>query len=157
MKKLRTVCVISAALFLAAGCGRMAQQEPTNVQENYTEKLSVGPNELRVQVVRTRDDMRKGLSGREPLREDEGMLFDYGPEAEERPAFWMPDMKFDIDIIWIKDEKIVGITRNVPAPRSKADPLPYYYPPSPVDQTLEVLSGWSERHKVKVGDAVRLK
>jgi uncharacterized membrane protein (UPF0127 family) len=103
------------------------------------------------------------------------MLFDFGKVASS-PGFWMPDMKFNLDFIWIEQNpstgsgQIVGITPNVPAPignwklsreagsgsAGKIENLPIYYPPSPVNWVVEVNSGWCQKYKIKTGDEVRL-
>ncbi len=106
--------------------------------------------------------MEQGLSGKTKMADNEGMLFDFG-NKEGTPGFWMKDMKFNLDFIWIDQNKIVGITANVPAPvddnglKIRDNDLPTYYPPSVVNQVLEVNSGWTEKNKIKTGDEVRLK
>jgi uncharacterized membrane protein (UPF0127 family) len=160
MKKLLLFLLISLA---ALSCQRLPM-----VHDNtpYTHKLQVNNKILMVEVVKDDSAIAKGLSGREKLGADEGMLFDYGNSTSVVPGFWMPDMKFDLDLIWIKNKKIIAITPNVPcpqspsapacgrqaAPKSANDNLPLYYPPSPVDQVLEVNAGWSEKNNIKVGD-----
>ena len=102
--------------------------------------------------------MEQGLSGRPRLTNSQGMLFNFGTSTT--PGFWMKDMNFDLDFIWIRDGKIIGITPNVPAPAQdkKFDTasLPTYYPPSAVNQVLEVNAGWAEKNNVTVGDAALL-
>lgn len=105
--------------------------------------------------------METGLSGRQTLGKNEGMLFDFKTPKNDL-FFWMKDMLFDIDIIWIADKKIIGITPNIPSPEKdkgleiKDLRLPAYSPPSDVDQVLEVNAGWSEKNKIKIGDEVKL-
>jgi uncharacterized membrane protein (UPF0127 family) len=87
------------------------------------------------------------------------MLFDFGDNAEVRPGFWMPDMNFNLDFIWIDQNQVVGITPNVPKPSSPdaaTSTLPIYYPPSPVNWVVEVNAGWAEANKIKTGDEVKL-
>jgi hypothetical protein len=63
--------------------------------------------EARSDVAKTR-----GLSGREALAEDRGMLFVFDSEA--KPCMWMKDMNFPIDIIWLdRAGKTVEIEENV--------------------------------------------
>jgi uncharacterized membrane protein (UPF0127 family) len=85
------------------------------------------------------------------------MLFDFGSETEAMPRFWMKDMRFDLDIVWIKDNKIIGIAKNIPKPAAGTadEKLPTYSPPSPIDQVLEVNAGWTDKYKIKTGDEVR--
>ena len=72
------------------------------------------------------------------------------------PTFWMKDMRIAIDIIWIKNSKIIQIDKNVdpPAPNTPDNKLKLYSPKSAVDYVLEVNSGYSDLHNIKVGDAI---
>lgn len=120
---------------------------------NYDHTISVDGKNLLVEIVNTDDSRSKGLSGRSSLTEEQGMLFDFTNSEFRRPGFWMKDMKFDIDIIWINNNEIVGITDNVPATYNNVN-LPSYYPPSDITHVLEVNSDWAERNNVNVGDKV---
>lgn len=123
----------------------------------YSTPLAVGEKKIFVEIVNTQEQMELGLSGRQKLTDEQGMLFDFGTPAPR--SFWMKDMKFDIDIIWIQNKKIVGITANVPAPANCPSPhgncyLPIYASPSASDMVLEVNAGWGERHNIKAGDKI---
>lgn len=93
----------------------------------------------------------QGLSGRKSLKDDQGMLFIF--ETLGIYKFWMKDMNFPIDIIWFDgNQKIVHIEKNV---------LPESYPKlfGPDEETkyvLEVVSGFSVKNDLKVGDTFRL-
>lgn len=96
----------------------------------------------------------KGLSSREFLKEDEGMLFLFNSEGNY--GFWMKDMLFPIDIIWIKNNKIVDITENVaPEPQKSIFNLTVYYPQSSVDKVLEINAGLAKKYNFKIGDEIR--
>lgn len=96
---------------------------------------------LTVEVVNTPTSITQGLSGRKELATD-GMLFVL-PEPIEA-SFWMKDMYFPIDIIWIADEKVVGIERNVqpPTPGTPTEELELFTAPEPVEMVLETNPGW---------------
>jgi uncharacterized membrane protein (UPF0127 family) len=121
-------------------------------QNFYNQVIFVGNKKLNVQIVTSNSDMQKGLSGRNKLTDHEGMLFDF--KKLTRPTFWMKDMNFDLDLIWIQNKKIIGITADVPAPKSLSGSLPTYSPPEEVDMVLEVNAGWSKANKIKIGDVV---
>lgn len=104
-----------------------------------------------VEVVRTQAEVEKGLSGRASLDAESGMLFVFAKPDYYR--FWMPDMNFPIDIIWIKDDRIVEISPNV---SNKFDPKnpKFYTPPQPADRVLEVNAGFAKNKNIKVNDVV---
>jgi len=111
--------------------------------------VKIGEEMIKIDLARTQAEQEKGLSGREALRENEGMLFIF-PKSQ-RNYFWMKDMNFPIDIIWIdKDFKIIFIKKN-----AEPSSYPNSFGPS-VDNryVLEVLAGFSEKNNLKIGDRV---
>lgn len=87
------------------------------------------------------------------MQNNEGMLFLFNPPGE--PAFWMKDMLFPIDIVWIKNNAVVAISEQLPTPGAKQDSeLPLYIPPTTIDAALEVNAGLTKLYNVHVGDVV---
>ncbi len=132
------------------------------VLENLIRKLLALPEkkiaefgdvELTVEISKTADQIEKGLSGRARLGETSGMLFVFSPP--EIPAFWMKDMRFDLDLIWIKDGVVVEITPQVK--KEGMSPRTIYRPSIPVDMVLEVNAGFSEKYGINPGDRITLK
>jgi len=118
--------------------------------------MSVKGISLTVEVARTADEKARGLSGRRGLAEGAGMLFVF--DEPLTPSFWMPEMQFDLDIIWIRDDAIVDISARVPHPNpgTPLAQLPTYSPRAPVTHVLEMPAGWVEQHRVAAGDKVIL-
>ena len=67
----------------------------------------------------------------------------------------MKSMRFDIDIVWVSSNKVVGVTSNVPYPAPGTTYFPTYQPPQAVDVVLEVPAGWATRNGISVGDIVK--
>lgn len=101
-------------------------------------------------VADTDKDRSLGLGGRQSLMANEGLLFVF--PYLSRHTFWMKDMNFDLDFIWIANEKIVDITEKV----SHLNQTQLYSPQSVVDWVLEVNAGFVKRHQVVIGDQVKL-
>jgi len=107
-------------------------------------------------VVRDPDDQAQGLAGRDRLAANEGMAFLF--DEEDRHGFWMKGMTFPIDIIWIRDNAIVGVDEYVfPEPDATDENRIVYLPPEPVDSVLEVAAGRAQSLRVEVGDPVRMR
>lgn len=159
----KLLIALFASLLLFAGCGGPTFTQPTRpdvknsltVAENYSRPLQVGSQTILVEVADTDASRSQGLSGRAELIGGRGMLFDFTNTNITRPGFWMKDMNFDLDLVWINNGKVIGITPNVPAPTDSAS-LPTYSPPADITQVLEVPSGWCERVNVKIGDEVKI-
>lgn len=115
--------------------------------------IKIGINELSVETVSTPDEIQLGLSGRKEIGSD-GMLFVINPPRQI--SFWMKDMFFPIDIIWISDSKISGIEKNVPMPPADItdDKLHLYNSPSPVDYVLELPAGSASKLKIDLSSQI---
>ncbi len=93
----------------------------------------------------TTQEYAKGLSGRDSIAPDHGMWFAFDPPKQ--PTFWMKEMRFPIDIIWIADKKVVGLNENIPVD----DGVSLYTPAEPVDAALEITAGSSSQCNMKQG------
>ncbi|MCX6706084.1 MAG: DUF192 domain-containing protein [Candidatus Woesebacteria bacterium] len=120
-----------------------------------TKTVKIGDTKVTAEIAQTDTERQKGLSGRSSLDKDTGMLFVIG-NNKATPTFWMKDMKIAIDIIWIKDGKIIQIDKDIepPAVGTPDKNLKLYSPKTAVDYVLEVNSGYSDLHNIKVGDAI---
>ncbi|MDD5749201.1 MAG: DUF192 domain-containing protein [Patescibacteria group bacterium] len=98
-----------------------------------------------------------GLSGRPALAPDQAMLFVF-PDYQVR-SFWMKDMNFAIDILWLADNQVVGFAKNIqpPAQGTNEDDLERYVSPVPVNLVLEVVAGTIDRLNIEKGDIINLK
>lgn len=118
-----------------------------------TAAVKIAGQEIAVEVARSPKAWQKGLSGRRDLAEGRGMLFVF-PDSSRR-GFWMKDMNFPLDIIWIEKGAVVDVAPRVP-PASEANP-PVFYPRLPANMVLEVKAGFSEKYGVKIGERVELR
>jgi hypothetical protein len=117
-------------------------------------KVIINNFELRVYLAVTNDQQVNGLSVKDHLNENEGMLFVY--EQPTRQAFWMKDMKFPIDIIWLDSNgTVVHIEHNLqPCIMTFAFICPSYIPDNDSHYVLETVAGFSKKHGIKVGTNV---
>ena len=120
----------------------------TNTSQTY-KKIQVKDIDLSVRVADDNNERKIGLSQTISLPDSEGMLFVFDQE-NQIPIFWMKDMAFPIDMIWISDYKVVDITAS--APVETTSKLPTYSPRSLVNMVLEVPAGWAQENGITVGD-----
>lgn len=105
---------------------------------------------LNAEVADTREKRSQGLMFRKRLAPDEGMLFIF--EEEEKHSFWMKNMNFSLDIIWIgRDKRIVDIKTGLEPCRRHCQG---YASVRKAVYVLEVNSGFVDRHQVKIGQQV---
>jgi len=106
-----------------------------------------------VEVVSKLDDMERGLMYRTSLGADNGMLFAFSAEAKQQ--FWMKNMHFNLDMLWIDaNKKIVYIGHDIPACTN--DPCPIYAPEVMAQYVLELNTGYTNAHQWKLGDILSL-
>jgi uncharacterized membrane protein (UPF0127 family) len=112
--------------------------------------VEIGSAKVFVDIANTIETQELGLGGRSGIAGDEGMLFVF--PRPDKYSFWMKDMLFPIDIIWLNNDlKIVYIKKN-------ASPMSYpesYAPQENSRYVLEVSAGFAEKNNVKVGDMAK--
>lgn len=115
--------------------------------------LRVGSADYLVEIADTPEEQKMGLGGRKNLPKNQGLLFIFG--QKDFYLFWMQNMKFPLDLIWIDDETVVEITKNVPVPAG-SQKITTYQPTVPVNKVLEINAGEADRQKIGVEDKVVL-
>ncbi len=131
-----------------------------NKKEGKVQSVKINNQEIKVEIADTPALREQGLSGHKPLADNEGMLFVF--DHAEKYNFWMKDMLFPIDIIWLaprslgeagidSDFKIVDITKNV-----SPDTYPKTFAPIlPAQYVLEVSAGLADKYSWQIGDQVK--
>tara|TARA_B100000315_G_scaffold175453_1_gene163973 strand:- start:1946 stop:2329 length:384 start_codon:yes stop_codon:yes gene_type:complete len=115
----------------------------------------VGTAAFEVEPAITSAQRAQGLSGRPKLAPGSGMLFIF--EREGKYSFWMIDMRFALDMVWIGAEcTVVDITFNAPppAPDQAPDQLPRFAPGAPARYVLEINAGEADSAGIRPGDPV---
>jgi len=111
--------------------GNKNYKKTSNISESITETafLVTETGKIALEIADTESKRIRGLSGRERLADGVGMLFIFPISGIY--SFWMKDMNFPIDIIWLDETfKIVHIEANVEPntfPKSFAPTLPSRY------------------------------
>ncbi|MFM2383439.1 MAG: hypothetical protein RIQ72_11 [Candidatus Parcubacteria bacterium] len=143
---------ISAAQRILDLQGKSAKEKAIALYDTYpTSTLSIIEKNfaIEVQLADSVDLHALGLSGRDGLSKKSGLLFVFNQDAYY--PFWMKDMSFAIDMIWINaDKKIVHIEHAV-----QPDTYPQSFDsPELARYVLEVASGMAKEFKLEKGDSV---
>ena len=120
--------------------------------------VAIGDATYSVDLAILPEERQQGLSGREHLPQDAGMLFVF--EDEQVRYFWMKEMRFPLDIIWIDAQcRLVEVAADVPTPPPDAAnyEIPRVQSPSPARYVLEVNAGEAARNGLQPGDAVEFR
>ncbi len=145
MNKFLIVLTILAVFLIGLGIWQSLKKYPFVRINNY---------EFKLQIAKTAKEQEIGLSKYEDLSKNLGMIFPF--ERPDYYSFWMKQMKFPIDIIYIKDGKIVTIYKNVKPPKSGNESLLIYKPKEPANMVLEINAGLSDKYKFKEGDKISI-
>ncbi|MCH8987641.1 MAG: DUF192 domain-containing protein [Chloroflexi bacterium] len=114
--------------------------------------------DIAVELAESPEERIKGLSGRASLDAGTGMLFVF--EKAERLRFWMREMEFPLDIVWISAGcRVVDVSENVPVPEpgTTLNDLPRYSPDAPAKYVLEINGGEAAALGLAVGDRVEFR
>ena len=138
----------------------------TNINTAAQSKLRIidglsAPNEpnikaeINIEIADTPEKSQRGLGFRDSLPLDSGMVFVL---RTPRPVFWMKEMRFPLDFIWIKDGVVTDTHRDVPnPPQSMSDnDLPRYSPNQDSSHMLEVNAGFISSKNIQIGDRIEI-
>ena len=102
------------------------------------------------EVVKNFIRQAQGLSGTNELNKFDCMIFVYN-DSKNR-TFWMRDMNYPIDIIFIENNEIVDVRENLEKP--KKDNIPQYTSKKPADTVIELKKGVINEFNIKIGDKI---
>ena len=111
-------------------------------------------DEIPVEVADTLKKRSLGLGKRTSLKKGWGMLFVF--EKRKPHRFWMKDMQFPLDIIWLDNHRIVHIIHKAQPVNSKVEPE-VMTSPVPVNFVLEIAAGRAVKLRLKTGQRMNFK
>jgi hypothetical protein len=122
-----------------------------NKIENGTKNLLIASTTISIEIASSSVQMMKGLSGRMSLEDGKGMLFIFNDLGNH--GFWMKEMYFPIDIIFIDENfEVVGIKKSL-----LTSTYPEIFGEEFVSKyVLEVPAGFVDKNQIKVGDRANL-
>lgn len=121
------------------------------VQSYSTTTIRVPRGSILAQIANDPTKRELGLSGRTSLPSGSGLLFIFPTPGKY--GFWMKDMNFPIDIIWIRpDRTVAGVARDI-SPSTFPE---LFYPPSDIQFVLELNAGKSDFLGVATGTVINL-
>lgn len=116
-------------------------------------QVQVANQVIQLEVAQTPEQQAMGLMYRKELAANRGMLFPFNPA---RPVgFWMKNCLISLDMVFLRNGKIVGISNQ--APPCVTEPCPIYSPGQSVDQVIELRGGRAAELGLKVGDRLPVK
>jgi uncharacterized membrane protein (UPF0127 family) len=118
----------------------------------YTEtELNLHVHNLMLYIADNDKTREQGLSEIKKLKDNEGMIFIFN--KPDYYAFWMKDMNFPLDFIYLNNNKVVDIKENI-SPQTYPQA---FEPVNPSDKIIEVNVGTVQKLSIKKGDIIQLR
>ncbi|MDQ3848534.1 MAG: DUF192 domain-containing protein [Thermoproteota archaeon] len=132
----------------------ISPSEATSPADNGFRQANVTVNGLTLiaDIPSTNEQMTKGLAVKDRLAENQAMLFVFENEAEH--TFWMKDMKFPIDIIWMDTNKTVIHIENNLQPCSTILLCATYKANGNSLYVLETVGGFAQKYGITKGSHI---
>ncbi len=142
------VAILASVFLWSAGGNRIKDEAPYYIKDalKQTATVTIDGVNIEAEVARTPAARAKGLSGRAYLAPGRGMLFVFDQPGEY--TFSMADMAISLDIIWIHEGMITGLTERAQPGAQTIDPA------APATYVLEVSAGTAADHGWQIGDEV---
>ena len=157
----RSFFLMLVSLTLFTSCAKQsADKTPfaSFVRSTAQKKIDVlvGGKPFQIELAKSTQEQRIGLSKFNELAPDAGMLFIYEMPIHHR--FWMKGMHFPIDILWISGNTIVEITSDVPMAEAHLplSQLKQYSSTDAVDFVLELNAGTTQKMGIRIGDTLSI-
>lgn len=125
-----------------------------NYPDKKTPQVAINNHIFNLEIAKTEKEREIGLAKYKNIPQNFGMLFLF--EKPDYYSFWMKNMKFPIDIIFIRNNKIVTIFKNVSPPKSNGEFFPIYRTQKLSDTVLEINAGLSDKYNFQENGSVNI-
>jgi uncharacterized membrane protein (UPF0127 family) len=130
------------AAILGVVYGLWLKQSPSKI-------LRINNQSYHLAVAKTVTTQEKGLGSRTSMPINQGMLFVFTDEAIR--CFWMKDMRFSLDMVWLSaDKKVVYIQSDV-------SPTTYpesFCPPELAEYVIELNAGQASASNIHISQTL---
>ncbi|MCD6149350.1 DUF192 domain-containing protein [bacterium] len=118
-----------------------------STSDNSVNYIRINNCKFKVEIADTPQERFLGLGKREKICQNCGMLFEFHEKGEY--PFCMRDMKFPLGIIWISDDNVVSVIKDVPC-NFKGEINSHVL----ADKVLELNAGTAKKCGIKKGDKI---
>lgn len=143
LRRLVAITSIISGILIFLGVGIWLKADDTN------KALKLNGSSFATETVQDNESRKRGLSGRDALASDSAMVFIF--DRSEEQCFWMKDMKFSIDIVWLDaSNRVVSIEKGI---------NPNSFPQNYCHEGLRVIefkAGTADKLNLKIGDQAYL-
>jgi len=150
------IAAVAIAIVMLSPSVTQRDQTQASIYDYEIRKITIDDVFLDVEIADDNEKIKQGLMFREMLPENQGMLFIF--DEERKYQFWMMNMKFNLDIIWLDaNGKVVHIVENAePCIDAAHTSQCTFNPDEPARYVLEVNSGFVQRYGINESSVMRI-
>ena len=141
-----TKTILLVLLATGIGFASWLLSAPEAPRMRHDHEVAINGKTLQLEIANTPVAIVQGLSGRKAMAADEGLLF-IMPNVEYQ-TFWMKDMNFAIDIVFLREGKVVDL---VTLQRPSLASIPSHQSKAEADMVLELNEGMVKEYKLEIG------
>jgi hypothetical protein len=139
-------------IFLALGVLVVGSIVMYRTPQEPSKTGTLGDVSLTLEYALSQEEKERGLSGREDIPENYGMLFVF--PKDDTYGFWMKDTLVPLDIFWLDSKgQVIHIEKDV---ATSTYPT-VFYPDTPARYVLETAAGFATLHNIDIGAQLDLK
>lgn len=129
----------------------ISKEKLAKLQKQGYHTISIKDKDVKLEIASDQKSRTQGLSDRESLCENCGMLFVFDEKGQY--DFWMKDMKFPLDIVYLEGNKVIEIFKNVQALDGDKKTT-IISPKFQANRVLEFNAGYIDKLGVKEGEVL---
>lgn len=141
-----TKTILLVLLATGIGFASWVLSAPESPRMRHDREVTINGKALQLEIANTPAAIVQGLSGRKSMARDEGLLF-IMPNVEYQ-TFWMKDMNFAIDIVFLREGEVVDIAT---LQRPSLTGIPSHRSIAEADMVLELNAGMVKEYKLEIG------
>lgn len=146
---LLALLVFVFVLAFERGAENTADTDTVSTHESAS--LVINERCVELDIAATPEARQQGLSGRAELGENKGMLFLFS--SADHHSFWMKDMNFPIDIIWLDERNEVIDIKEHAQPESYPET---FTPAKSATKVVELTAGFAVEEEIKIGQQLNI-
>jgi uncharacterized protein len=144
----------SAISVLFSVSGNRSQSKPQFLPIRAKARIGINKQLIKLEVAASPKEQALGLMHRTYVSPDRGMLFLIDPPRQA--SFWMKNVKIPLDLVFLRQGKVVALALSVPPCTATTAKCPTYDSKLPVDMVIELRGGRATELGLKVGESVNV-
>lgn len=140
--------VLITALILGVSLGVLTAVQEKESQAKKSTTFFLNGKPIQLEIADSPREQYQGLSHRNTLCDYCGMLFPY--TSPQPLSFVMRQMRFPLDIVWVKNQTVIGVSYNLPP--EQHEPYTLYPSPGSADTVLELQAGGASLYNLEIDE-----